>query len=85
MTNFFSGEHRLTILGLEYRLLRHKGFGLLPGKRNILLETYNIIKNDVVEKKAMFYACIPLFFLYGYSTNLGQMPAAITAATAAAA
>jgi hypothetical protein len=48
-----------------------------------LLETYKISRNEVVEKKAMFYACIPLFFYMG--TNLGQMLAAAAIAAAAAA
>ena len=41
--------------------------------------TYNISKNDVVEKKAMFYGCIPLFSYM----DLGQMPVAAAIAAAA--
>jgi hypothetical protein len=63
MTNFFSGEHRVTILGLGYRLLRHiKVLDYFQGrKRNILLETYNISKNDMVEKKRCFTLAFPYF------------------------
>ena len=65
----------MTILGLGYLLMRHVKvllFGLLPGRRNILLETYSISKNDVVEKKG----CFTLIFPYFPGANLGQMPAA---------
>ena len=59
---FFSGEHRVTILGPGIPFAEtYKGFGLLPGKRNILLETYNISKNDVVEKKWCFTIALPYF------------------------
>jgi hypothetical protein len=52
-----------------------KGFRFLPGKCNILSETYNINRNDSVEKKkAMFYVCIPLFSYM--STSLSQNLAA---------
>ena len=37
-----------------------EGFGLLPGKWNILLEIYNILRNEVVEKKR----CFTVVFLY---------------------
>ena len=36
----------------------YKGF---VGKRNVLLETYNISKNDVVEKKRCFTVAFPYF------------------------
>ena len=75
MTNFFSGEHRVTILGLGYRLLRHtKVLDYFQGSRISYQRHYNIRGGIHGRKKAMFYACIPLFFYMGI--NLSQMPAA---------
>ena len=38
-----------------------KGFRFLPAKRNILPDTYNISRNDVVEKKRCFTLVFPYF------------------------